>query len=170
MASLSGTLLSLIDYDAWATARVIDAAARLSPARLDEPSANPDWTVRAGLAHVLDASAYWLGQMERRRAPDIDGAMLPDIEAMHETAGRVSVALRAFVAGLSADDLAREVMRRPGAPTRNMQEAVTHVLVHSGHHRGELAALLTTLGASPGDLDYMDFLRERDGLPPYAGD
>lgn len=81
-------LVSLVDYDLWATRRVIAAAGRLPAAALDAPSANRDWTVRSGFAHVLDATAHWLGQVEWRRAPPIEAAMLPDVESISDVADR----------------------------------------------------------------------------------
>ena len=37
------------------------------------------------------------------------------------------------------------------------------VLMHSQYHRGETAALLTELGYSPGDIDFLFFAFERPG-------
>ena len=37
------------------------------------------------------------------------------------------------------------------------------VLMHSQYHRGETAALLTGLGYSPGDIDFLFFAFERPG-------
>lgn len=80
----------------------------------------------------------------------------------------MGAALGGYVADLPVGGLSRQIMHRPGEPARPVHEALIHLLMHSAHHRGELAALLTTLSASPGDLDVMDFLRERDALTPHA--
>ena len=39
---------------------------------------------------------------------------------------------------------------------------IVQCLQHAIHHRGEIASLLTADGASPGDLDYLFYLRDRD--------
>jgi uncharacterized damage-inducible protein DinB len=33
---------------------------------------------------------------------------------------------------------------------------------HSTHHRGEAALLLTQVGRSPGDLDYLDWIEHQE--------
>jgi uncharacterized damage-inducible protein DinB len=154
-------LLALLDHDAWATDRVIDAAARLADAQLDVPLGNPDWTVRSGLAHVLDASAHWCGQLTARPATRIRAADLPDAAAMRSASRAVSASLRAYVGGLSERDLEAPHALWRGPGTRSAGDIVSHVVMHASHHRGEIAALLTTLGASPGDLDFLDYLFER---------
>jgi len=38
---------------------------------------------------------------------------------------------------------------------------LTHVANHTTFHRGEIALSLTALGKSPGELDFLHFLRQR---------
>ena len=53
------------------------------------------------------------------------------------------------------------------APIASRAAGITHVLMHSAQHRAEAAELLTRLGYSPGQLDYMEFLDMRELDLPF---
>ena len=40
----------------------------------------------------------------------------------------------------------------------SLWQALAHVVNHGTQHRAEAAALLTTVGCSPGDLDMIDYI------------
>ena len=72
--------------------------------------------------------------------------------------------LRAFVAGLRDETLDRPVVyaNTKGQRFENpLWHILTHVVNHGTQHRAELAVLLTKLGASPGDLDLIVYLRQQ---------
>ena len=60
------------------------------------------------------------------------------------------------------------VQERLDAVARALDAGITHVIMHGAQHCAEAAEILTRLGYSPGQLDYMEFLdlRELD-LPFY---
>ena len=77
--------------------------------------------------------------------------------------------MRGFLATLSPADPARAFPQYPAPRDRHtLGAAITHVLVHSAQHAAEVAELLTQLGHSPGDLDFMEFLDETRAGPPPA--
>ena len=63
-------------------------------------------------------------------------------------------ALRAYLASLS--DAALSSVVRKG----QLQHYLFHIVNHSTLHRSECAVMLTGYGASPGDVDFTDFLNE----------
>ena len=72
--------------------------------------------------------------------------------------------MRAFLVALKDDDL-NQVVRytsTKGKPFENtLWHLLLHVVNHGTQHRSEAAILLTEYGASPGDLDFILFLREQ---------
>ena len=72
--------------------------------------------------------------------------------------------MRAFLAGLTDDDLQRIVHYRTtkGVQGENpLWQLLLHVVNHGTQHRAEAAIMLTQHGCSPGDVDLIVFLRER---------
>jgi uncharacterized damage-inducible protein DinB len=160
MADLQETLLSMIDYDAWAMHRVLDAAEALTSEQLAAPAGSPERTAHQLLVHLNQTFAFWTALLRDQPMPDWSALDVPDVAAIRAWSDDVRGAFRDFVAGLSAADLDREFARRN--MTRTWSEMIVQCLQHAIHHRGEIASLLTADGASPGDLDYLFYLRERD--------
>jgi uncharacterized damage-inducible protein DinB len=159
MASLSGTLLSLIDYDAWATARVLDGAAALTDEQLSAPAGAPDRSVLRLLTHAIGTAAFWPSVLRGEPLPS-SPAPPGNVPELRERARSAHAAFREFVAGLSDSELDTPFAR--DATTRTWLDQIVQVLQHAIHHRGEVASLLTDRGHSPGDLDYVFYLRDRD--------
>ena len=71
--------------------------------------------------------------------------------------------MRAYLAGLTDDDLTGTIQytRTEGVNSRHRYwQILLHVINHGTQSRSEAAVLLTQFGHSPGDLDYMIFLRD----------
>jgi uncharacterized damage-inducible protein DinB len=69
--------------------------------------------------------------------------------------------LRSFAVSLNESDLERtyEDTDDEGRPvTFHLWEMMVHVVNHGTQHRSEVAAALTILDRSPGDLDFCDFV------------
>lgn len=160
MTTLRDALLSLVDYDAWATHRVLDAAAPLTPEQLATRAGAPDRSVHQLLVHLNGTYAFWQATLEGTTPPRASDADLSGVAAIRAWSDGVRATFRAFVAGLSDADLDRTISGR--GVTRSWWEILVQCLQHAIHHRGEVASLLTEQGHSPGDLDYVLSLRERD--------
>ena len=71
--------------------------------------------------------------------------------------------MRAYLAGLTDDDLTATIQytRTEGVQLETpLWQILLHVINHGTQSRSEAAVLLTQFGHSPGDLDYMIFLRD----------
>ena len=71
--------------------------------------------------------------------------------------------MRSYLDGLTDDDL-DGIITYSRAENKTYETPLWQILVHVINHgtqsRSEAAVLLTQLGHSPGDLDYMIFLRD----------
>ena len=154
---------TLFDHDAWATTKILDQAAHLTAEQYAAPVGASGQSVGTTLTHMLMAYHLWRVRFETgatafRLRPDDVSTLAAYREAWLEER-------RAFDAYLATlDDAAlSQPMRYEG---RGGKQAFTlwHVLLqlvsHSTQHRAELAEWLTAFGHSPGDLDFLFFVRQ----------
>ena len=75
--------------------------------------------------------------------------------------------MRAWVASLDDDVLART----PDDPRAHfpLWYYLLHMVTHSQQHRAESAQLLTQLGRSPGDIDFLDYADSARAAATGAG-
>ena len=159
------SLRDLYDHHAWAVDRVLARALEVSPERAAEVSRPGMLSLRDTLAHIVSAEGYWLARWQVRERyvrfrPDsvasVAAGWMP-----------LQAEVRAYLAGLEPVDLNRQLARYPHPrDRRTLGAAITHVLLHGAQHTAEAAELLTQLGHSPGQLDYMEFLDLREHALP----
>jgi len=151
----------LYAYNAWANARVLAAAAGLSDAQLrkDRPGVE---SVADTLRHGAQAQHYWWcfwTGAEWDRLPELPATGV--MEAISEWFRSSHDELRTFTASLDESALEQlyEDTDEEGRPEEvRLWEMMAHVVNHGTQHRSEAAAVLTVLGRSPGDLDFVDFV------------
>jgi uncharacterized damage-inducible protein DinB len=142
-------------YDRWATRRVLAVTGRLADHAW--PAGDPIGSRQLGdiLVHVLGSHQRWrhglAGSPEMPR-PEREPPPTPaDLTAAFEAEW---VATDAWLDAMDDSWLAR---MDEGIPVWQM---LAHVVNHGTQHRSEAAALLTSAGHSPGDLDMIFFSQE----------
>ncbi len=154
----------LYRYNQWANERILRAAARLSPEQFTAPASYPHRDLRATLTHTLFAEwiwrTRWQGESPKKR---INADDFPTLAALTDRWLEEQEKLMAFVDSLTDEQLNStfQYTTTEGTPRENiLWQAMTHVVNHGTQHRSEVAATLTELGFSPGDIDMIVFLRE----------
>lgn len=159
----------LIDYNDWANARVLDAAAHLAPDRLSAPHGLSHGSIRGALVHVLAAEIVWRLRCQSGISPTAlpaDGDF-PTFDSLRARWSEEAAALRAFSASLSDEQLAQSIEYKTTkgvAQSNILWQLLAHVVNHGTQFRAEAAVALTAEGHSPGDLDLLLFMRERERL------
>ncbi len=157
-------LRELYDHHAWTMDRLLALAQRVPREQAAE-----HWGAAGSLIdildHILSAQRIWLGRWrDEGRVSWTDAGSVADVRRRWIV---VQAEMRGFLATLGPADLARAFAQYPNPrDRRTLGAAITHVLMHSAQHGAEAAELLTQLGHSPGDLDFMEFLDEREGALP----
>jgi uncharacterized damage-inducible protein DinB len=121
-------------------------------------------SLRATLVHTLGAEIVWRERCQEGTSL-IEEDDLPTLEKLLDLWKREETAMRSYVATLSEDDLLRplEYRNTKGVRFSNvLWRILVHVVNHGTQHRAESAAALTAFGHSPGDVDFILFLREKD--------
>jgi uncharacterized damage-inducible protein DinB len=140
-------------YDAWANAEVL-AAIKAS----GSPQAQP---LRL-LAHILSAERLWL---ERVRQQTQSLPVWPefDLEQCEAQIAELATLWSKYVAQLSAAALAETITYKnsKGEPwTSTVQDVLTHVVLHSAYHRGQIASLMRAEGGIPAYTDFIHAARQ----------
>ncbi len=155
---------SLFDYNYWVNQRILDTAAVLSDDQFTAPAALSHGSLRGTLVHALGAEWAWRlrcqGKSPKALLSQHD---FPDLESLRIRWDEEEQAMREYVAGLTDEDLAGNIKysRTEGTQFETpLWQILLHVTNHGTQSRSEAAVLLTQYGHSPGDLDYMVFLRQ----------
>ena len=145
-----------VAYLVWADDRVLGAAQTLDATQ---------WLrVRPQFEHMLGTQLWW---MERWTGSAYTDPALPALADARTAYDASHVALTAFVAEMDEAGWARaeQWWKQWGYDySLPVGELITQVAHHGTQHRSEIAMAFTEMGASPGDLDYLDFLAIRAGV------
>jgi uncharacterized damage-inducible protein DinB len=158
-------LLADFAYNRWATRHILELAAGLSDEQLDAPSQHSHGSLRALLFHMYGTEWIWreLSQYGELHSARPKPSHYPTIEALTIAWQEEEKQMKAFLENINQDDLEQHMeLRDPRGSTHifTRWEMLSHLLMHSMGHRSEVAAILTTLGHSPGDMDMIFYLIE----------
>jgi uncharacterized damage-inducible protein DinB len=141
------------EYEFWANREEIRTLSGVS---------DPAATAVRILAHVMAAQWLWLDRLQKHPAriavwadltlPEC-GAQLQELEA----------AWRSYLAALTEDDLSTscDYTNSKGEVWRNsVADVVSHVLLHSAYHRGQIALEIRRSGNTPAYTDYIHAVRQ----------
>lgn len=153
----------LYAYDRWATTRLLDAAASLTPDRLSQPIGGSFGTLLGIFQHVVGAEWVWLERFHGRSPQVATGTdALTTIDAVRARASEVAGALAAFVERLSEESLQDRVAYTSFQGddfTHPLGGLLQHVVNHGTYHRGQAAMALRILGAEAPSTDLVAFQR-----------
>jgi uncharacterized damage-inducible protein DinB len=159
-------ILTLFEYNYWATARVLHAAANLTPDQFTAPAGLSHGSVRGALVHTLGAEIVW----RMRCAEGVSVAVLPaetdfpTVDVLRERWRDEEQKMRIYLNSLTDEALDRTVAYKTtkGVPHESvLWNLLAHVVNHGTQFRAEAAVALTSYGQSPGDLDLLAFFREK---------
>lgn len=151
----------LFGYDRWATAMVLDAAVGVDDETWSSPNVVGERGLGGILVHALGAHQRWRHSLSgSAEMPAPERGPLLTIQELRAAWLAEWPALDAWLATL--DDASMELTDE-GLPYWQM---LAHVVNHGTQHRSESAALLTTAGHSPGDLDLLDYAETLVGRAP----
>jgi uncharacterized damage-inducible protein DinB len=164
---ITDVVRNLYDYNAWANARILDAAAQLDAAQLVAPGGASFDSVRDTLVHTMFAQwlylERWQGRSPRAR---FDPKEFGDVASVRARWDGIERDTQAFVAGLT-DRRLGEVVEYTNVDGERwaypLWQQMIHQVNHATQHRSEAAVMLTRLGRSPGWLDLLYFVDVRDG-------
>ena len=144
-------------HHVWATLRLLDACADLTPEQLETNLPGTYGTILDTLRHLVGADRSYLVLLSDGRVSDIDEPS-SDIAALRAAMAANGPVWADVVAGeLDAD---REVVRRRDDGSESSAPLgirLTQVVHHGTDHRSQVCTALTTLGIEPPLIDAWDY-------------
>jgi uncharacterized damage-inducible protein DinB len=145
--------LRMFAYDAWANRQCLSA---MQAARLVSSA-----TV-GRMAHILSAQKLWLERLrhESQSLPVWPTASLPECLAL---ADEMANLWRNYLTPLQpgAFDEKVEYRNSKGEPwSSRVEDVLTHVLMHSAYHRGQVALEMRAAGMEPAYTDFIHAVRQ----------
>lgn len=148
-------------YNRWQNAGLYAAAGGLGDAARRESRGAFFGSIHGTLSHLLWGDAMWMSRFDGGEKPGVGIPESPDwVSDWADLAGRrneMDARIGGWAAGLSDNSLAGDLSWYSGVLRREVAKpmalCVTHFFNHQTHHRGQVHAMLTAAGATPGDTD-----------------
>ena len=144
-------LRRLLAYDNWANRETL--------ASLEAIADPPQRSVKL-LGHIVGAKKLWYGRLMREEP----GPVWPELSLAEcrDAIDELSRLWSAYLQELTLPDLGQRVayVNSKGEPwTSSVGDILTHVVLHSSHHRGQIAADIRQSGHEPPYTDYIHAVR-----------
>ena len=158
-------LTELYAYNEWANGRVRNSIRDLDPEVFKRDLGASFGSLQGTVAHLVSAQWNWL---RRWKGQSASRPLLSEAFASPEEANRrwveVDRALAGFVDELDVAGLQQSIaLTTPqgSSYSSRLWRAMLHVVNHSSYHRGQIAAMLRQVGATPQGTDLMLYYREQ---------
>ena len=152
------------DYSAWASQRLVQAAATLTDAELQRDFQTADRSVLGTLVHTFAGDRVWLARFKNSPYPPFStpadrhlSVLVEQWPALYQqwdewlsTQDDAAVA-----ASLTYQDMKGNTWTNP------IWKLALHVVNHASHHRGQVAGFLRTMGHTPPVLDLVAYYRSK---------
>lgn len=140
-------------YDSWANREVLRA---LSPSPAKEARS------LQLLAHILSAERLWL---ERIKAERQSVPVWPDfaLEQCQQEIEDLAASWRTYLLQLSPAGLSQSILYKNSKGEEwasSVENVLTHVLLHSAYHRGQIATQMRAGGNQPAYTDFIHATRQ----------
>jgi uncharacterized damage-inducible protein DinB len=163
----SAWISSLYQYNRWANERILETAAAASPEEVSLDRGAGYGSILDLLFHTMMGHWLWLRRWQGESPPgwpDKEG--LRDIASIRQRWAGIERETAAFVAELTDDALGETIHYRSTGGTPFADPLWLLLLQQANHatqHRSEVAYILSQLGHSPGDLDFIAWSRLHAG-------
>jgi uncharacterized damage-inducible protein DinB len=141
----------LLRYDAWANAETL-ASVRRTPSR----------QALRWMAHIVGAEFVWLGRLTDRPSP-LEVWPELDADACGIRLDELARVWPSYLTEVGPGGLARGIAYRNTKGetwSSTVADVLTHVVIHSGYHRGQIAAAVRGEGGSPAYTDFIHAARQ----------
>lgn len=160
------TIIKLYQYNYWANQLILERTAQVTEAQFTAPSkCSSAGSLRGALVHTLSAEWIWRSRCQLEISPSamLQQADFPTLALIKNRWQAEETAMLTYLEALTDDDLNQTIAYTNTSGTTSFEtqlgDILHHLVLHGMQHRSEMAAILTDFGQSPGDIDFITFLR-----------
>lgn len=155
----------LFDYNYWANHLLLDRAENVSAEQFTAPAPHSFGSLQGTLVHTLHGERLWRLLLQGQDFwSELRAVDFPSVATVRQRWQEEEAAMWGYLDSLRDEDMLRIVRYEVGGGVqreRVLWHCLFHLVNHGTQHRSEAAAILTTCGQSPGDIDFTRFLNER---------
>jgi uncharacterized damage-inducible protein DinB len=140
-------------YDEWANREVL--AAIRTAGSVNERSLQL-------MAHILAAERVWLDRL-KQMPQSVPVWPKPDLEQCEAQAAELGGLWLQFLDLITAGDVSQSISyknTKGEAWTSTIVDVLTHVVMHSAYHRGQIASHMRSIGQTPAYTDFIHGVRQ----------
>ena len=155
-------ILLQFEYNRWANARLLEAAASLTNDQFTRDLSSSYSSIRDTLTHLLGAEEVWLMRWKGLSPTSmLDPAGFPDVRSLKVRWAEIEIDQWNFLSKISDESL-EEVVEYQNFKNEDWEYplwAMIHQMVsHATYHRGQVVAMMRQVGAKPASLDFLVFV------------
>lgn len=152
----------LLKYDAWATAKLLEAIGALTPEQFVQEFAGSLSSVRQQFTHLLLVTDRYRARLAQEAVPDISMESFATPQELIAYEAQIRRRLNGFEESLAEADLNRIVEHetRRGLYRASVEQTLLHMVNHATYHRGQVACLLKLHGVEFPDTDFIIWLNQ----------
>lgn len=158
------TLQEHLAYHAWASLRLLDAAAKLTPTELTQDFRTATNNILGTLVHIFAADRAWIGRLKNAPPLQFVAESDHDFSTLAEKWNSVHAEWQKWAAELTDPEAQTMFTYRDLKGTSWSQpiwQIVLHAVNHGSHHRGQISGFVRALGQTPPPLDLIVYYRQQ---------
>lgn len=154
----------LLEYDAWATRQLIEAAAVLGSGAWTRDLNGPRTSLRQQLVHLVITVDTYRTLLQGKEPPQERPEEFADPAALAPFHDAVRERMTTLLSELPREALDTVALWHKKESTLHVSpaEVLRHVVNHGTYHRGQVAALLKLHGVDFPETDYISWKNERN--------
>lgn len=162
MSVTADVLRTHLDYTAWASRRLLDAASQLPESELTHDFRTADRSVLGTLVHIFASERAWLSRLQQVPPPAFVTDADRSLKVLQEDWPRLHQQWQAWARELTNESvqvLLDYADLKGNRYTQPVWQLLLHVVNHATHHRGQVSGFLRSLGHTPPPVDLIFYYR-----------
>jgi uncharacterized damage-inducible protein DinB len=151
-----------IDYTAWASRRLMQAAVDLSPEELSRDFLTADHSVLGTLVHIYFADRLWLARVQGAPFPGLPSDSERTLVHLQSALPDLHDRWRQWASSLTVESPTREIKYsdlKGNQWKQPLWQIILHVVNHGTHHRGQISGFFRSMGHTPPTIDLVAYQR-----------